>query len=373
MAQFGSNTQLGIQLAQQGRKVEALPYLRHAVMTEPATAEVWLWLAHVSPDLAEYRNCVHQALVLDATHPTALRMQQDLDFQAWGAPPPIAAPLASQAMDRGQASSRRLRRILLLVIAIVLVIGCGRGALWLSQNVDENDLNRVIPFQASTKRIQFAVGLEQSAYAFSAEIPRTWVLADSGSPSWRAERDRLQAEFPNEAGQVNLWRSLEADLGEIQRDPSTGDLSQAVSIVEADSAIIQTVYPSLPTIQLTALQALPPQALDNGCEAMRLLAGEAEQRLSQQAGYLSTQVKQRDNRDCIYYSEFSDDTGPVPLRVLELVMPILDDQLGRWEIRLPEAQYEEYQTALDRFMATVRSLETIVTPMPTPNAGTESP
>lgn len=364
MAQFGSNTQLGIQLAQQGRKIEALPYLRHAVMTEPVNAEVWLWLAYVSPDLAEYRNCVHQALILDATHPTAQRMQQDLDFQARGTPPPLAGPMASYSMDRGQATSRRLRRILLLVIAIILVIGCGRGFAWVSQRVDTDNLNSVFPFQSASKRIQFGVGPTDAAYGFSAEIPRTWFLADSGSPSWRTERDRLQAEFPNAAGQPNLWRGIEADLGEIERNPSTGQLSHGVAIVETDSSAIEEGYPTIPTIQLTAIQALPSQYSNNTCESLRLLAGEAEQNLSDHTGYIGTQVKQRNNSDCIYYNELTDTSGATPIRVIQLFMPIQTNQLGIWEIRILDSQYADYQSQIDQFIGTVRYLE--ATP-PTPD------
>src|SRR5512146_2657707 len=77
-------TQMGLQLAQQGRRQEALAYLRQAVQTEPPTPEVWLWLAHVSPDINEYRNCVYQALLLDANHPTARQMQAALNQSSGG-------------------------------------------------------------------------------------------------------------------------------------------------------------------------------------------------------------------------------------------------------------------------------------------------
>jgi hypothetical protein len=68
----------GIQLAQQGRKTEALAYLREAVQREPINAEVWLWLAHVTPDRLEYQNCVMQALRLEPNHPIGRQMQDAL-------------------------------------------------------------------------------------------------------------------------------------------------------------------------------------------------------------------------------------------------------------------------------------------------------
>jgi hypothetical protein len=79
-----SNAITGIQLAQNGRKMEALAYLREAVRREPINAEVWLWLAHVTPDAQEYQNCVYQALVLAPNHVIA-RQMQDVMMQAQAA------------------------------------------------------------------------------------------------------------------------------------------------------------------------------------------------------------------------------------------------------------------------------------------------
>jgi hypothetical protein len=80
------NALTGIQLAQAGRKMEALAYLREAVQREPVNAEVWLWLAHVTPDGREYQNCVYQALHLEPHHVIARQMQAAL-MQSTNQPP----------------------------------------------------------------------------------------------------------------------------------------------------------------------------------------------------------------------------------------------------------------------------------------------
>lgn len=71
-----SNALQGIQLAQNGHKTDALAYLRESVQREPVNAEVWLWLAHVTPDIHEYQNCIYQALLLDPNHVVARQMQE---------------------------------------------------------------------------------------------------------------------------------------------------------------------------------------------------------------------------------------------------------------------------------------------------------
>jgi hypothetical protein len=98
------NALTGIQLAQSGRKAEALAYLREAVHREPANAEVWLWLAHVTPDVREYQNCVYQALHLSPNHVIARQMQAAL-MQSTGqfqmAPPTYQQPSGTFGQPQG--------------------------------------------------------------------------------------------------------------------------------------------------------------------------------------------------------------------------------------------------------------------------------
>src|SRR5574341_827048 len=122
----GPNAQTGIELARQGRKVEALAYLRRAVTSEPATAEVWLWLAHVTSDLNEYQNSVQHALRLEPDHLTARRMKADLDYQAVGMSPPLEVDQAIGDFAKIDKRQKRWRRVLILLNAILIVAACGR-------------------------------------------------------------------------------------------------------------------------------------------------------------------------------------------------------------------------------------------------------
>jgi hypothetical protein len=95
-----TNARKGIELAQTNQRLDALAYLRRAVQYEPPHPEVWLWLAHVSPDVNEYRNCVYQALRLDPYHMVARQMQDALSNlaaqsayqQVYGANPTVVNP-----------------------------------------------------------------------------------------------------------------------------------------------------------------------------------------------------------------------------------------------------------------------------------------
>ncbi|NJL93292.1 MAG: hypothetical protein HC915_05950 [Anaerolineae bacterium] len=178
----GFYSQTGIQLAQQGRKPEALGYLRHAVLTETVNAEVWLWLAHVTPDMREYQNCVVQALRLQPDHATALRMQANLDFRAQGRP--VVAPTQEIGrLENAFRRQRRWRRWLILLNALLLLAVGVRVAVLLAENISADDLRTWLPFFDDTRRIQFTVGDEAGALSFQVEVPRSWYLADEGSPA----------------------------------------------------------------------------------------------------------------------------------------------------------------------------------------------
>lgn len=123
------NAVQGIQLAQQGRKMEALAYLREAVQREPVNAEVWLWLAHVTPDIHEYQNCIYQALVLSPNHQTARQMQDALMqtnsmpvSQFSGSTSPMN-PVVLQSAQKRQRRRRIFRRVLILAVIGFLLGG----------------------------------------------------------------------------------------------------------------------------------------------------------------------------------------------------------------------------------------------------------
>jgi hypothetical protein len=348
------NTQTGIELARQGRKQEALAYLRQAVLTEPVAAEVWLWLAHVSPDLNEYRNCVHQALILEPEHPTALRMQQDLDYQAYGASPPMAASEAARTMAKPHSRKNRWRRILALLNAIVLVVACGLLFNLLSNRVDIDDVQNIFDSSQTAKRISFSVGPEAEAINFRVDVPETWLLADVGSPSWREQRDRLGVEFPAAAGQSTIWQQLESDLGEVQRDENSGDFLQSVAIMETDSALIGESPNATARAVLVAVKTIG----DNSCESLRSLAAEEESRARQTEGFIEVSVREREN-DCAYYSQYRQipATGEA-IRFFQVNIPAGDSLLAIWHVSLPESLYEEhYQESVDTFIDTLQFVE----------------
>lgn len=137
----------GIRLAQTGRTMEALAYLREAVQSEPVNAEVWLWLAHVTTDMREYQNCVYQALQLQPNHLIARQMQAALMQGSPGQPvTPPYDPATGYQVPYGQpaprlqtsemnpaillkAQKKQRRRWFLRRVAIFAIIGIVLGIL----------------------------------------------------------------------------------------------------------------------------------------------------------------------------------------------------------------------------------------------------
>jgi hypothetical protein len=353
MDQIGYHTQVGIQLAQARRSTEALAYLRHAVMTEAVNAEVWLWLAHVSPDLAEYRNCVYQALALDPHHPTALRMQQDLDYQAYGQPPPLFASEAAHTLQQPHHRQKRLRRVILWVYLIMVVALCALFWQRLPADLGSENLNALLPFEAQQKGVQFAVGDAENSYAFSATLPASWYLADAGSSSWAEQRAALQATFPPPPGEVNIWDEFESDWGTVSRDEETGDFDQAIALVETDQAQVGEFYPFLAYAELTAIRDVPPPYQDNQCESLRLMAGDEARTAAGLEGFLGAEVQQRDS-DCVLLSQYEDASQETPVRLLVIQIPVGQTQVAVWEVQVPAAQYEDYAEALQNLVTSLR-------------------
>ena len=353
MFNIGPNTQIGVDLAQQGRKAEALPYLRRAVTSEIDHPEVWLWLAHVSPDMNEFRNCVYQALRLNPEHPTAQRMQQDIDLQAYGSPPPIAAADAARNLDQPHARRRRVRRILILLNIIALVTVCGWGSTQYLKDVDSDDINSVFPLFEDSKRIRFSVGEEEVAYNFQVDIPETWFLADVGSPSWRAERDRLQQEFPPEEGQTNIWRAVEFDLGQVTREPQTGEYMQSVAIIETASERIAANPDAVAMLQLVAVQQL---SNGNSCASLRALAAEEESTSSTLNSFVQAEVREREGGECAYYTHFTDTNDEdADIQFFRITIPVKEQEIAVWHASLPADQFEEhYEAAIDLIIETLK-------------------
>lgn len=354
MFRMGPNAQAGVELAQQGRKLEALAYLRRAVTSEPVTADIWLWLAHVTNDVQEYRNCVQQALRLQPEHPTARRMQIDLDYQSQGMPPPVTGSMPVQKLDRRHARLRRWRRVLILLNAILLITVCGWGTDQLLRTVSTEDLNNFIPLLEESKRLQFSAGPEDDIYNFQVDVPKSWYLADSGSPSWRAERDRLQAEFPSADASRNPWRELQADLSAITREPNTGAFSRPVIIVETDSEKIKVDQVHPPLLALIGVQALPEPARNTGCLALGELAEAQGETAASSRDFIEADVRARSADDCVYYLAFEDRGAGT--RYWQIFVPVGADQLAVWQFTIPAALSEDYDDTLSVILNSLRAL-----------------
>ncbi|MFP4321780.1 MAG: hypothetical protein ACLFTK_04935 [Anaerolineales bacterium] len=367
MTHAGLYTQMGIELARNGNTVEALAYLRHAVTMEDITAEVWLWLAHVTPDPEEYRHCVAQALYLQPEHPTALRMQQDIKLQAEGVPPPVMATQAAQTLDQPHVRRQRGRRIVSLLLAIVVVAACGLFANVALQDVDTDQLRARVPFLQTYKRLQFTVEVNtdpaaeeasqpSEAYRFRVDVPETWFLADEDSPSWVAARNRLQAEFPPEGTEPNRWRALEANLSEITRRAAGVDFAQPVVIIETDVEQVRVSPRTAPQLQLVAVG--PSEASDeDACATLRAaLPADAQDR----DGFIAAEFLERDDATCLYYihTQTPNDTE-LEVHTYRIYLTLQDAQeasfIAEWVLRIPETLYDEYAASAERIIASLSS------------------
>lgn len=353
----GYYTQAGIELAQQGRKPEALAYLRQAVNTEPTSAEVWLWLAHVTPDVHEYRYCVRQALNLQPGHPTAQRMQQDLDYQSGGMSPPVQASGVVQTLEETQSKGLRWRRILILLNAIVMVAIIGRVGMSASENEFLNDrwadLKEILSLEDnSTHRLNFEVGKNEAAFQFEVEVPQTWFPADTGSPSWREQRDRLDAEFP--ANGVDFWREIQTDPGEVLLNPNTGEFSKAVYLVETDFKKLSATSTLQPAnLRLVGIQNLPEGIPNTGCVALGELAKLEADAAQEKASFEKSDVVARSSEDCIYYLEYRDSET----HFWDVRVPVGANRLAIWQITVPDKLSDDYKAAAKRILNTLRYLE----------------
>jgi hypothetical protein len=347
MQNSGLYTQMGIDLARQGRKREALPYLRYAVTIEHPNADVWLWLAHVSPDRDEYRHCVQQALTLEPNHPTALRMKQDLDYQALGISPALGATQVVHTMDDSHKRLKRLRRRIMLINAILAALACAVLARLAESRLD--DIKAYLPLPEQAKTIQFAVGEED--IRFRVDVPESWFLADVGSATWQEKRDELQAEFPSVDGRTNSWRSFESDLSEIEPDPITGAIRRSVAVIETDFNRVEESEDAVPRLALVAIRQE-----DNSCAAFREMAAELTTETEQ---FIGSEVRERAPDNCVLVIQMQDiSPAEVRLRVFQIYLPLDADRLAEWNLILPETIYQDhYQTASETVIDTLEVVQ----------------
>lgn len=331
-------TQTGIELAQQGHRHEALPYLRYAVMNENANADVWLWLAHVTPEIQEYRQCVFQALSLQPTHPTALRMQSDLNYQGQGVSPPLVASPVLQQMEQHGKREKRWRRWLIVLNILLITTVCSWAT---AQGLDRLDTHEILTrfsVVKEQKQLDFAIGSEAKALGFEVTIPNSWFLADEGSPSWREKRSALEDAFPES---TNFWRDLETDLGDVVYNDD-GTLSELVAIIETDPA--QFDLPDVPRLELIEMRSLS----NTTCDGLEALADQEHPQVSRRTGFVEAAVKERE--DCIYFIH----TKQPQTRRIEILVPVDEDRVAVWRIQIPEAIYADYEDAIETILDTLR-------------------
>lgn len=357
----GAYTRTGVELAQQGRKQEALAYLRYAVTSEAMTPEVWLWLAHVTPDPNEYRHCVQQALYLQPGHPTAVRMQQDLEYQSRGIYPanPGASEMA-QRLEQHQRRRRRLRRTLVLLNLVVFGLIALALLLIQTDRLSLDSLEEWGDFFSDlepSKRLRFGVGTAQNAVSFQVDVPESWYLADSGSPSWRNRRDHLNDVFPATGEGPSLWESYETDLGEVTLDPQTGAASDAVFILETNTEKLAD-NPNLPPyLTLVGVQSLPQGFSRADCTTQQALASLEAAAVESNPSFVKAEVLTREGQDCLYYLEYRSSSDPAT-RFWDLRVPVEGTRLAIWQITVPAAQAESYENSVETILESLHWIGT---------------
>ncbi len=387
-----SKTQMGIQLAQQGRRQEALAYLRQAVQTEPPNAEVWLWLAHVSPDINEYRNCVYQALLLDANHPTARQMQSALG-QPGAQPSPnpsyAAAQPAAQTvygssvsqplytdnalinnLERKRNRGRRVRRWTALFLFFGILISCGVGLRFLFLSEAFEDWFYNLSWFDNSHAVNFTINAADNVTQLDIEVsvPETWLLADERVESWRSTRDRLKSEFALADGTPTIWENVEADVSQIVVDPTNGVVQPPITLIETDADAIRRDGQNVARLQLMQITPYPQNTQGNDCQKIRALAQVDQTTLQPQAGsQVSYKVQEQDNNRCIYVVHYRNDSGTSALveHVYVLIVPADDGSYAEWQLTVLDQSHTDYENDINKIIETLQVTASI-NPIPTP-------
>jgi hypothetical protein len=404
------NAQTGIQLAQQGRTRDALAYLRQSVQTEAATADVWLWLAHVSPDINEYRNCVYQALLLEPHHAIARRMQEALNQLAYPSPaqsypgspyptayssatPPAyqpALPAVGQpayaalpyspyrpypadasprlaadeeiiaAVERNKRRRKRLRRWAALLVILLALVGISAGLRVLLASDEFTDWLNDLPWFDDSQTLSFTLdGAEAAQWRFEVTAPPGWRLADTRIQSWRDARDRLKTEFPPENGELSVWEKVETDLSQITVEPEIGLLQPPITLIETDTAAARRDSQNLIWLQLIRLAALPEGIQGSSCEVMDTLAADELDDLrvtdEQFDNVVDSGVQEQDGGQCIYVVHYRDLSPLTGLYEHIYVLKTLagDGFYSEWHLTVVDRDHERYQHDIERVIETL--------------------
>lgn len=358
------NARLGIQLAQQGRREDALSYLRIAVQSEPAHPELWLWLAHVTPRRDEYQHCVQQALVLAPNHATARQMFALLRNNT-GSMPAIAQPNPSSGQSRPMTVDEQLlrsmkkqkqrkgqRRFLLIMMAFWLIFGLAA----LIGLVFQDELNATFSDDDAPSPPQLTITVApqntDTVDHFRMAVPESWLVADANNSAWQEQRQRLEA---NELLQVD-WSTLEHDASQLNISLENNLLSTQISIVETDAGRILDSggFPlRLELVRLNRQEPLLAQGVD--CDNMRRFAEEQRISLAEAESVVENAIVEQNNDRCIFYIHYrgSSALSKQVEHIFVIYVPIAPQGMAEWHLTVSDTGLADYQASIDALLRTI--------------------
>lgn len=371
MMNSNANARLGIQLAQQGRRQEALTYLRLAVQTEPPHVEVWLWLAHVTPLREEYHHCVQQALSLDPYHNTARQMHgmlnpSELRTTQFGTPTTSLSSNSQQmAVDdnlihkmQRQRNSRRQRRWLLMLVllggllATAIVIGTTfRDVLENDTDASTSTANAPLVVSVTPQNRDFSV-------SFSMQASETWLLATTDNAEWQAAK----AAAGQGSALNNVLTALETDLTMLQINPANDDLVPQVRIVETNREAIVASSGQPLRLELVRLGAVYASMDDTSCRGIEQLANEQQRILDSTAAtssqtVIESRVIAQQNDRCLLFIHYFGRSALSELdeHIYVMFVPVGNQQLAEWHLTVVEPVHVRYQSAIETLLTTLQS------------------
>lgn len=374
----------GIHLLESGRRIEALPYLRHAARTEPIPADGWLWLAAATDDREEYRYCVTQALHLDPYHPVAARMRAELERQdAWpvatgagyapvnasmGAPTgsfPEIYPTMRQELPRRPS---RLRRVLRGLVLGILLGGCLGVLASLAVSGVVQDAARDWLQGGDEHTLQFTVG-DSPGFRFRVAVPDSWMPANTDSQSWRDTRDALMKQFPVPEDQPSPWEEVEKSFSSAVRDPVYGTMLPPVSLVETDADRLAG-QGMIAALTLREIMPLPKEPAGSVCERLDRVRSQFESEASGRGEVIESRVvERRAPDDCIVildrrFLDLSPQEIPYPvpgsaapdaIREIKLAVPVGAELYAVWTLIVADAAAGEYADAITQIRESLAS------------------
>lgn len=363
------NTQTGIQLAQAGKRAEALPYLRRAVQSEAISPEVWLWLAHVTQDVREYQYCVQQALNIDPQHAVAHQMLTAFT-QAY--PHLVNAPFGQTgqiALSGGTSQSlqvdaqlinamerknriRKRRRFLLVLIGLILLAGIAVSiGLILTDNPPTSENEE----EQGGKAIGFTFRADNNSWRFAVQAPETWLLADENDPAWVETRNLLSETFPSQT--TTTWQQVETDLGDVTLD-SSGTLARPITLIETDPVAItrQQGFPA-------HLQLVGIRSIDNvSCEGMRDFAASQQDALAQEndarQNVVENHVEEATRERCVFVIHYRDQSPLSRLfeHIYVIYVPAAENQVAEWHFNVIDDAHADSLLDIQRIIGTLRAI-----------------